>query len=183
MLSPTFLGSEESWFEYMQGIIPADFVFLAGGWVMLFIPKLAIRLFPNWFFRNGRGPEWEFNRRTGMIKVWHYSRKFPFWPAKPPVEIEKPFYEFDAWCCARVDRHGTLFDLVLSHRYSELDATVGDILGAHGSATMCYAYWDFIQNYMDVTRPLPDLLLLERYRPLDPVTAKHDQQTGRLPRY
>ncbi|PSF14823.1 hypothetical protein C7H10_03500, partial [Marinobacter shengliensis] len=107
----------------------------------------------------------------------------PFVPRKPPVVIEKPFYEFDAWCCARVDRFGTLFDLVLSHRYSKLDVTVGDILGAHGSATMCYAYWDFIQNYMDITKPLPELPLLERYRPLDPTTAEHDQKTGRPPRY
>jgi len=128
-------------------------------------------------------PEWEFNRRTGMIKVWQYSRKFPFWPAKPPVVTEKPFYEFDAWCCARVDRHGTLFDLVLSHRYSKLDATVGDILGAHGSASMCYAYWDFIQNYMDVTRPLPELPMLERYRPLDPITAESDRKADRPPRH
>ncbi|PSF14773.1 hypothetical protein C7H10_05575, partial [Marinobacter shengliensis] len=107
----------------------------------------------------------------------------PFVPRKPPVVIEKPFYEFDAWCCARVDRFGTLFDLVLSHRYSKLDVTVGDILGAHGSATMCYAYWDFIQNYMDITKPLPELPMLERYRPLDPTTAEHDQKTGRPPRY
>jgi hypothetical protein len=156
---------------------------LFGGWLLIIIGGLAFRLFPKWLLRNGRGPEWEFNRRTGMIKVWQYSRKLPFVPRKPPVVIEKPFYEFDAWCCARVDRFGTLFDLVLSHRYSKLDVTVGDILGAHGSATMCYAYWDFIQNYMDITKPLPELPLLERYRPLDPTTAEYDQKTGRPARY
>lgn len=154
-----------------------------GGWLALLVSTLAFRLFPKWLHQNGRGPEWEFNRRTGIIKVWQYSRKRPFLPRKPPVVIEKPFYEFDAWCCARADRFGTLFDLVLSHRYSKLDVTVGDILGAHGSATMCYAYWDFIQNYMDITKPLPEMPLLEKYRPLDPVTVEHDRQTGRPPRY
>ncbi|MGF2686691.1 hypothetical protein ACQUWM_09345 [Marinobacter sp. DUT-3] len=144
---------------------------------------MVFRLFPRWVLKAGRGPEWEINRRTGMVKVWQYSRKRPFMPAKPPVVIEKPFYEFDAWCCARVDRHGTLFDLVLSHRYSKLDVTVGDILGAHGHAKMCYAFWDFIQNYMDITHPLPDFPLLEEYRHLDPVTAEHDRKTGRPERY
>ena len=66
---------------------------------------------------------------------------------------------------------------------SKLDVTVGDLLGAHGSPTMCYAYWDFIQNYMDITRPLPELPLLEQYRHLDPTTAEHDQATGRPSRY
>jgi len=183
LMSPLFGSSDKSLLGYLQSLSLPNFLILGGGLILLLIPDLAMRIFPNWLFRNGRGPEWEFNRRTGMITVWQYSRKILFRPAKPPVIIEKPFYEFDAWCCARMDRFGTLFDLVLSHRYSKLNATVGDILGAHGSATMCYAYWDFIQNYMDVTRPLPDLPLLERYRPLDPVTAESDRKTGRAPRY
>ncbi|MCD1630552.1 hypothetical protein [Marinobacter shengliensis] len=36
---------------------------------------------------------------------------------------------------------------------------------------------------MDITKPLPELPLLERYRPLDPTTAEHDQKTGRPARY
>ena len=183
LVSPLFGVRDETWPKFLHSLIPLEVSLLFGGWLLIIIGGLAFRLFPNWLLRNGRGPEWEFNRRTGMIKVWQYSRKLPFVPRKPPVVIEKPFYEFDAWCCARVDRFGTLFDLVLSHRYSKLDVTVGDILGAHGSATMCYAYWDFIQNYMDITKPLPEVPLLERYRPLDPATAEHDRNTGRSPRY
>jgi len=184
LTSPLVGNRNESWPEYIQGLmVLPNLVLLGGGWLALLVSTSAFRFFPKWLHQNGRGPEWEFNRRTGMIKVWQYSRKLPFLSRKPPVVIEKPFYEFDAWCCARVDRFGTLFDLVLSHRYSKLDVTVGDILGAHGSATMCYAYWDFIQNYMDVTRPLPEMPMLEKYRLLDPATAEHDQQIGRPPRY
>ncbi|MET4027380.1 hypothetical protein ABIE59_002915 [Marinobacter sp. MBR-99] len=183
LMSPLFTPSNRGYFEYFQSLSLPQLVLFFGGWVLMLSIDIVFRIFPKWLHQNGRGPEWEFNRRTGMIKVWQYSRKLPFVPRKPPVVIEKPFYEFDAWCCARVDRFGTLFDLVLSHRYSKLDVTVGDILGAHGSATMCYAYWDFIQNYMDITKPLPELPLLERYRPLDPTTAEHDQKTGRPPRY
>ncbi len=181
--SPLFGRFEGGWFEYIEGLGLPGLSILMGGLTLIIFSDIAFRLFPKWLHQNGRGPEWEFNRRTGMIKAWQYSRKLPFVPRKPPVVIEKPFYEFDAWCCARVDRFGTLFDLVLSHRYSKLDVTVGDILGAHGSATMCYAYWDFIQNYMDITKPLPELPMLERYRPLDPTTAEHDRKTGRPSRY
>ncbi|MFP3979751.1 hypothetical protein, partial [Marinobacter sp. KMM 10035] len=101
--SPIFGRFGGSWTEYMevQGL-PALAILIGGG-VLMLISDLAFRLFPKWLHQNGRGPEWEFNRRTGMIKVWQYSRKLPFLPRKPPVVIEKPFYEFDAWCCARVD--------------------------------------------------------------------------------
>lgn len=183
MLSPLMGNSGGSWLDFVQGITELELVLFFGGAFLWVISYLVFRFFPRWVLKAGRGPEWEINRRTGMVKVWRYPRKLPFVPAKPPIVIEKPFYEFDAWCCARVDRHGSLFDLVLSHRYSKLEVTVGDILGSHGHPNMCYAYWDFIQNYMDVTRPLPDFPLIEKYRHLDPVTAEHDRQTGRPGRY
>src|SRR5699024_7944776 len=43
--------------------------------------------------------------------------------------------------------------------------------------------WEFLQNYMDISRPLPEYVVLEAYRHLDPVTAEHDKKTGRNPRY
>jgi len=175
--------ASETWLTVLHAVFDYGLVTVLPVLVMWLISDLAFRLFPRWILKAGRGPEWEINRRTGMVKVWQYPRKRPLRPAKPPTIIENPFYEFDAWCCARVDRHGTLFDLVLSHRYSKLDVTVGDILGTHGHAKMCYAFWDFIQNYMDVTRPLPDFPLLEEYRHLDPITAEHDRKTGRPARY
>jgi hypothetical protein len=179
----TVVDDGQTWSESTKGISIVDVWFIWVSPVMWLLSDLAFRLFPSWLLKTGRGPEWEINRRTGMVKVWQYPRKLPFLPAKPPVVIEKPFYEFDAWCCARVDRHGSLFDLVLSHRYSKLDVPVGDLLGSHGHPNMCYAYWDFIQNYMDVNRPLPDFPLLEEYRHSDPVTAEHDRKTGRPERY
>jgi len=175
--------ANKTWLEIFYTALDFGLVTVLPVFVMWLVSDIVLRFFPRWLLKAGRGPEWEINRRTGMVKVWQYPRKLPFLPAKPPVVIEKPFYEFDAWCCARVDRHGSLFDLVLSHRYSKLDVTVGDILGSHGHPNMCYAFWDFIQNYMDVTRPLPDFPLIEKYRHLDPVTAEHDRQTGRSERY
>ena len=36
---------------------------------------------------------------------------------------------------------------------------------------------------MDVSRPLPDVPFLEPYRHKDPVTAEHDENTGRPAHY
>lgn len=57
------------------------------------------------------------------------------------------------------------------------------MLGRVGVPSPVYEYRDFIQNYMDISKPLPDIPILEPYRHLDPVTAAHDQQTGRDPHY
>ncbi len=176
-------GDSETWPTVLDTTIDYGLVTVAPVLTMWLVSNLAIRFCTGFLLKAGQGPKWELNRRTGMVTVWQYPRKLPFMPRKPPNVIEKPFYEFDAWCCARVDRHGSLFDLVLSHRYSKLDVTVGDILGSHGHPNMCYAFWDFIQNYMDVTRPLPDFPLIEKYRHMDPVTADHDRNAGRPERY
>ncbi|MGA4601389.1 hypothetical protein ACPA1U_11510, partial [Ectopseudomonas hydrolytica] len=52
----------------------------------------------------------------------------------------------------------------------------------NGTAVPC-ALWDYLQNYMDISKPLPDTPELEAFRHLDPTTAEHDRQTGRAPRY
>ena len=45
------------------------------------------------------------------------------------------------------------------------------------------ALWDFIQNYMDTSHPLPDAPLFEEHRHNDPTTAEHDKARSRNPRY
>ncbi|TBW46866.1 hypothetical protein EZI54_23035 [Marinobacter halodurans] len=91
--------------------------------------------------------------------------------------------EFDAWVSTRGDRAGVLNRLHLFHRYSKCEAGVGAVGGATSMPEPCYALWDFVQNYMDVTQPLPDIPIWEAYRHLDPVTAEHDRQTNRPERY
>ncbi|MOA18577.1 hypothetical protein D3C78_1389040 [compost metagenome] len=61
-------------------------------------------------------------------------------------------------------------------------------LGARGQSMGmrmkdCLAFWDTLQRYMDVSQPLPELPILEQFRPLDPATAEHDRHSGRNPRY
>lgn len=115
----------------------------------------------------------EFNRQTGMVKFAR-SRKEAF---------EAPFVEFDAYVERVVQRGGIFYKLTFTHRYTGeifnklwLDATTPD-------RTEVYAFWDMLQRYMDVSQPLPDVPRLEPFRERDPVTAEHDRQTGRDPRY
>ena len=43
--------------------------------------------------------------------------------------------------------------------------------------------WEFLQQFMDVSRPLPDVPQFEPFRRLDPVTAEHDRRVGRPAEY
>ncbi|RJG41843.1 hypothetical protein [Motilimonas pumila] len=45
------------------------------------------------------------------------------------------------------------------------------------------AIWNFVQRYMDTSRPLPDVPCFEMTRHLDPASAAHDIKTQRNPRY
>ncbi|MFL1406845.1 hypothetical protein ACJO2E_16025 [Marinobacter sp. M1N3S26] len=144
---------------------------------------LLITTFPKFFIRSGRGPEWEINRRTGMVKIWKYPRKIPFVKRGKPEIIEEPFTAFTPWIGISGDRHGALYRFEFFHREKDLEAFVGDALAPQKHPVMCYAYWQFLQNYMDVTKPLPDIPALEEYRHLDPVTVEYDQKTNRPERY
>ncbi|TBW46873.1 hypothetical protein EZI54_23020 [Marinobacter halodurans] len=152
----------------------------AGIWL---ISLIVGKYFLKWLLKAGKGPLWELNRRTGMVTVWSYPPKFPFIPRGKPEVFKAPFVEFDAWVSTRGDRAGILNRLHLFHRYSKCDAGVGAIGGNTSMPEPCYALWDFVQNYMDVTQPLPDIPIWEAYRHLDPVTAEHDRQTNRPERY
>lgn len=151
--------------------------------LMWLVSAALFTLFPNWCVKTGRGPEWEINRRTGLVTVWNYPRKRLFRKRQEPTVTQYPFYEFDGWVRAAADRFGPRFDFVLCHRYQKLEVHLGEALSLNRFPNACYAHWDFIQNYMDVTRPLPDVPQFELYRHLDPVTAEHDRKTGRPARY
>lgn len=42
-------------------------------------------------------------------------------------------------------------------------------------------YWHMIQQFMDVSHPLPDVPIFEPFRPRDPLTAEVDERQGRDP--
>ncbi|MGE8505017.1 MAG: hypothetical protein ACN6P1_22595 [Pseudomonas sp.] len=99
-------------------------------------------------------------------------------------EFVRPFYEFDASVHVLPDRQGIpLYSLHLVHRYHPVTIDFMPVIGRQSSDKDSLALWDMWQNYMDTSKPLPDIPMWEEFRHLDPVTAEHDRRSGRNPRY
>lgn len=122
-------------------------------------------------------PNYEFNRLTGMVTSYRRGGK---------VRFSHPFIEYD--CIAIRSAVGTMgagvWTLFLVHRYSkDKIAITGTVRGSSpGADEFCGAY-NMIQRYMDVSKPLPDTFVLEKYRHLDPTTKKADEKSNRDPYY
>ncbi|WP_022964117.1 hypothetical protein [Halopseudomonas pelagia] len=140
------------------------------------IASLVIHKFPRLWAKPGKGPKWELNRRTGMITVFKYHRS-------EVTEQRAPFHEFDAYINTTPDRQGLPMNVLsLEHRYSDISIHFGDIQPPDRTVNQPLALWDFIQNYMDTSHPLPDAPLFEEHRHNDPTTVEHDKAKGRNPR-
>jgi len=111
-----------------------------------------------------------FNRRTGLVSI----------PRKGQEPFVRPFYEFIPYYAYQSVMHCTNWFLYLGHR----DEAIGALepSGSKDPRT-AFADWTFLQWFMDVNLPLPDLPELELYRHLDPTTAAYDNKTGRPERY
>ncbi|WP_122532842.1 hypothetical protein [Pseudomonas viridiflava] len=173
--------SRESWqavtLELLQEVYP---IFLGIPLFCWGIGHIVVNYFPKIWFRPPKGPLWELNRRTGLVTIFDYKRH-----RKEGVidEFIAPFYEFDAYMITTRDRFGSYHGLLLRHRYEDRQINFHSLLGPDDFKHRPCALWDFLQNYMDVSRPIPDIPLFEAYRHLDPVTAKYDKENGRNPRY
>lgn len=145
------------------------------GAILLFMAvigvDLLIGLYSLIYAHDGSG----FNRRDGMVRI---GRRFR-------APFVAPFYEFDPVMQLQVTPHGGHdYVLWLHHRYTGTKVCLGMKMHSLGlDKANLYAFWDTLQRYMDVERPLPDLPVLEQSRHLDPVTAAYDVATGRPERY
>lgn len=145
---------------------------------------LVIHKLPKLWIRPSRGPLWELNRQTGMVTVFDYDNNGEYKKNGTIGELTAPFHEFDAYVISSPDRQGLPLNVLnLSHRYRDIRINFAHLVHQSDDVNEHFALWDYIQNYMDVTRPLPDVPYLEQYRHLDPTTAEHDRRTGRNPRY
>ncbi|WP_220250691.1 hypothetical protein [Billgrantia montanilacus] len=143
--------------------------------------SLIYRLFPNFAAGYQPGPMWELNRRTGMVTVYaNPAKRSTAWR----VAHQLPFHEFDCYLQSTPSHQGLpQFNLSLAHYRHEAYVTLVGVFGASSTHEEQRAAWDMVQRYMDTSQPLPDTPLWEEFRPLDPTTLAHDQQTGRPPRY
>jgi hypothetical protein len=146
------------------------------------LASIIIHKFPNLWVKPSRGPIWEINRRTGLVTLFDYDNNGEYKKNGTIGEITAPFYEFDAYIATTPDRQGLPMNvLYIAHRYRDIVINFGALVPP-GAGELCCAMWDFLQNYMDTSRPLPDLPRYEEFRHLDPVTAQHDREVGRNPR-
>ncbi|MBJ6138800.1 hypothetical protein [Marinobacter litoralis] len=115
----------------------------------------------------------EFNRVTGQVRMALGRKRF----------FEAPFVEFDAYVDRVIQQSGVFYRLIFVHRYTQKSFHKTAFSTIESSKSEVLALWDVLQTYMDVTQPLPDIPRLEPFRHLDPVTAEHDERTGRNPRF
>lgn len=116
------------------------------------------------------------NRKTGMVTLYSSSDY---------VVYSHPFIEFD---CRMIEVTGPSgspkFNVVLCHRYSDYSQpiNIGDLIDSARSDDQ-KRLWNVIQQYMDVSQPLPDLPFPEPFRSEDLTTAAYDKEIGRDPNY
>ncbi|WP_231987138.1 hypothetical protein [Pseudomonas prosekii] len=175
----------ESWWELTKNLFIEYYSWLLGIPLLCWaLGSIVIKHFPSLWIKPSRGPIWELNRRTGLVTVFDYKNNGEYKKNGTIGELTAPFYEFDAYIATSPDSQGMPMNvLYLAHRYRNIVINFGALLCPGPEVQPACALWDFIQNYMDVSRPLPDLPQYEEYRPLDPTTAEYDRRTGRNPRF
>lgn len=168
----------------VRSIVDSAPVFLGPPLACWAIGSFVVHKLPNWVVRPSKGPLWELNRRTGMVTIFDYDNMGEYQRSGTIGEFTNPFHEFDAYISSGPDRQGLMWhQLYLAHRYHELVINLSPIVPKDSSMASQFAAWDFIQNYMDISRPLPDIPLFEQYRDQDPVTAERDRNAQRPARY
>ncbi|MFN2354925.1 MAG: hypothetical protein ABR512_10430 [Desulfopila sp.] len=108
-----------------------------------------------------------FNRRTGMVTI-------------PSAKKVVPFAEFDGYYHCPQSTVGSQYSLHLGHRYSPVSI---DSPNDWNERHWLHEEWEYYQQYMDISMPLPDTPDLESYRHLDPATAAYDKKHNRPPHY
>ena len=108
-------------------------------------------------------------RREGLVRVKRKSDVF-----------EAPFIEFDAYRMHTASgRGGRCYNLMLQHRYSNTQLWMKGLVTDAMNPKDINAYWSMIQQFMDVSGPLPDVPIFEPFRHRDPVTQAVDRKSGR----
>ncbi|MBZ5488994.1 hypothetical protein HW452_15830 [Halomonas aquamarina] len=175
--------SPQSDFNYndiLSDLIPVYIYILFFCLLMWGGANLLYRFFPNYTSGYQRGPMWELNRRTGMVKVFANSaKKSTAWK----IAHELPFHEFDCYIQSSPTSQGIAqYNLSLVHYSVEAHVALVGMFGVTSRLDQLAA-WDMLQRFMDTSQPLPDSPQWEQFRSLDPTTLEWDKEIARPPRY
>jgi len=169
-----------------KGNFVDNFVFVFAPFLQwLFLPSALLWLQAVLVNRGHWSPTWlmtskklfTLNRRTGMVTLYKGNGK---------VRYSHPLVEFDCVLVSAPSQQGLMnYSLMLAHRYngSMHGVPLSTLATPNESVAEYYRIWNMILCYMDISQPLPDCLILEESRHLDPVTAEYDKKIGRNPRY
>ncbi|MDP2570624.1 hypothetical protein Q8W40_00410 [Vibrio penaeicida] len=141
-----------------------------------FFTWLIFEKLPKHLVRNLVTKTYSLNRKTGMVTLYGSSDY---------VVYSHPFIEFDCRMIEVTDQSGSAkFNVFLCHRYSDYSQpiNIGDLIDSARSDDQ-KRLWNVIQQYMDISQPLPDLPFLEPFRSEDLTTATYDKEIGRDPNY
>lgn len=139
------------------------------------------KFFPQLIYKAPKGPLWEFNRESGLVTLFKNPKKKK---DAGKIEWQSPFSEFDGYVHMGPTVQGLpMYYLVMVHRYKEQAMRLNQFLPASPNDEKHKALWNFWQQYMDKTVPLPDIPLFEPERPKDAASAEEDRITRRPPRY
>ena len=119
----------------------------------------------------------DLNRESGMVTLYRRNGK---------MHYSRPFLEFDCVFTSAPNQQGILYyKLMLVHRYDSSipAAPISMYMGGREMVSQYYRFWNMIQCYMDVSQPLPDILMLEEARLKDPTTKAYDEENKRDPNY
>ncbi len=137
--------------------------------------------YPHIVYRAPKGPQWELNRRTGMVTLFSDPEK----DGRAGETIaQASFDEWDGYLLTLPDRQGNVWYRVnLVHKTEEWALPLNQLVPATTNREDVEVFWLMICRYMDVTQPLPDIPLFEPFRHEDPRTVSHDNKKNRNPRY
>jgi len=110
------------------------------------------------------------NRCTGKVTFTYNKRRRSI-----------PFDEFDPYFSIATNPTGSSnYYLRLVHRYSSRSVVQPDSYNTPWEAEVG---WELLQQFMDVSQPLPDVPGWELTRRYDPTSIEYDQRHGRPPDY
>ncbi len=152
--------------EYIRARILEGVEVCGGAGGFLLIPYFILRyLLNNNKFTNKNNTV--FDRSTGMVRM----------PLKNGKVWQVRFDELEPYLHETISPNGVVYyHLLFVHRYSDSYMTSPT---RHMDAWAVNLDWEYYQQYMDISKPLPDVPVFEPDRALDPTSIAWDEKTGR----